>query len=90
MNEYINGFEKFINSLGDNESDFKYFESNICAFYQCMIDDGENIHDIFSTDAECRNAAEEYINRISMNYKENHYYKTVRSSYPQAAINEIW
>lgn len=90
INEYINGFKKFINYLGDNESDFKHFESNICAFYQCMIDDGENIHDLFSVGAECREVAENYIKRVSIYYQDHHYYKTVKYDFPQAGINDIW
>jgi hypothetical protein len=90
IDEYITGFKAFIGSLEDNGSDFKHFESNICAFYQCMIDDGENIHDLFSVGAECREASERYIKKITYDYKDDHYYKTVMSDFPQAAINEIW
>jgi hypothetical protein len=88
--EFINGFCEFINSLNDNEVDFQYFESNICAFYQCMFKDDENVHDIFSCGAECREAAEYFIKKITYDYKDDHYYKTVMSDFPQAAINEIW
>jgi hypothetical protein len=90
ITDFVNGFKIFIDSLEKNESDFKHFESNICAFYQCMIDDGENIHDLFSVGAECREASERYIKKITYDYKDDHYYKTVMSDFPQAAINEIW
>jgi hypothetical protein len=90
LSEYISGFKAFISSLESNELDFKHFESNICAFYQCMIDDGENIHDLFSVGAECREVAENYIKRVSIDYQDHHYYKTVKSDFPQTGINEIW
>lgn len=88
--DFVNGFKIFIDSLENNESDFKHFESNICAFYQCIINDGKKMDDIFSKDTECREVTERYINRVNFNYRNNHYYKTVKSKYPQAAINEIW
>jgi hypothetical protein len=90
INEYIDGFKKFINSLGNNKSDFEYFEANISAFYLSLFQDKENIHDLFLKGSECRGVAEDYINKITFDYTGNHYFNYVKSNHPQAAINEIW
>ncbi|KKD60870.1 hypothetical protein RN22_09005 [Grimontia sp. AD028] len=90
LQEFEHGFELFINSLGVGSEDFEHFESNICAFYQCMIDDKEPVPDFFEIGRSCRISAERYLSLVSLDYSNNHYYQVVKTKYSQAAINEIW
>ncbi|MGF1867439.1 hypothetical protein L4D15_19660 [Enterovibrio norvegicus] len=90
LQEFEHGFELFIDSLGVDSQDFEHFEENICAFYQCMIDDKEPVTDFFEIGRSCRSSAERYLSLVSLDYSNNHYYQVVKTKYSQASINEIW
>ncbi|CAM3543551.1 hypothetical protein VA7868_02048 [Vibrio aerogenes CECT 7868] len=88
--DFINAFDLFVRSLGDNEADSEHFWQNIYAFYLCLKNkDIDTISDFFEPGYPCITDVSNYFNRVKNKYDSTFYLDEIKKKFPTAGILKL-